>query len=156
MTEQPPLYVKVWTLHGQQLMHCDLAEFQRLQSGLLRRNSVLRVEIASKPVSSPLIPSDSPFRYPPVILFASESDNGGAKVSAEITVIIRGGPPARVLVEFSTKSTEGTMRALRSELHKRLSLSSEALKNFKDWWDHTAEEIFLASVQEVLESGVEE
>lgn len=158
---QPQLYVKVWTLHGQQLLHCPLMEFQRLQMGLLQKNGVLRVEIAGKPKDTLLLPGDFPFRDPPLILYTSFMPHGTVKVSSEVTIITKDGTLARVLIEFSVKAKDSdqtglVMKALRFEIHKRMPLSPSALKNFKEWWEQVAEDLYVPAVQECLDEGVEE
>ncbi len=154
----PQLYVKVWTLHGQQLLHCPLTEFQRLQMGLLQKNGVLRVEVAGKPKDTLLLPGDFPFREHPLILYTSLMPNGTVKVSSEVTIITKDGTLARVLIEFPVKSSESglVMKALRAEIHKRMPLSPSALKNFKEWWEQVAEDLYVPAVQECLDEGTEE
>ena len=149
MNRVGPLYVRISTLHGQQLLHCALPEFQRLQEGLLRRYSVLRIDAAGAPEETPLIPSLYPFRDPPTVLLSTPTDVG-SRLSLEIPIVLKGGSIHRLLLDVSIRSTDpiAMMKALRSEIHKRVPLGAKAMESYKDWWESTAQDVVTQALEE--------
>jgi hypothetical protein len=146
-----PLYVSISTLHGARLLQCSLSEFQRLQEGLLRKHGVLRIDLASKPEDPPMIPSSFPFRDPPSILLATQTETGFS-MSVEIPVVVQSGSTVRLCVDLTLKSLDpgSIQRALRSELHKRLSLSQSALDCYRDWFLESAQDVFQSAIDEAI------